>query len=42
MLHGGVLPADRAVDDQNDDQGNEEEEPLAPLSGNFINNCIAH
>ncbi|XP_031740788.1 ribosomal RNA-processing protein 17 isoform X2 [Cucumis sativus] len=32
VLHGGVLPADRAVDDQNDDQGNEEEEPLAPLS----------
>ena len=41
MLYGGVLPADRAVDDQNDDQEDEEEEPLAPFSGNFTNDCIA-
>ncbi|KAL0544034.1 hypothetical protein IC582_019145 [Cucumis melo] len=32
VLYGGVLPADRAVDDQNDDQEDEEEEPLAPFS----------
>ncbi|XP_023003425.1 ribosomal RNA-processing protein 17 [Cucurbita maxima] len=36
VLHGGVLPADRPVDEQNDDlkdgDEDEEEKPLAPIS----------
>lgn len=37
MLYGGVLPADRPVDEQNEDHEDEddeeEEKPLARLSG---------
>ncbi|XP_022142095.1 ribosomal RNA-processing protein 17-like [Momordica charantia] len=32
VLYGGILPADRPVDEQNDDHEEEEEKPFAPIS----------